>query len=253
MDVTKVRGILHDHKVFLSHGISSRRLCRKWLPGASPLYRVACSHPGNVTCKFVNARDVHPDVSYWIWQSSKFYGTLVTVVTHFPSALLLHYFKLYYFDILLYIQAINSRYTHLFKDMCYYYLTGLYTLNVHVESFVTVGNETYLGYLLQTAHMFPMKLTWFITPDFLCSHLCFFVKKCLPVKGQVHLAEHQGNAASPRCLPVHVSFLKIQKKKLSKGHSGIFCKMFHVIKVILIYSWGSAVANNTKSSHLRIL
>lgn len=111
---------------------------------------------------------------------SNFIQTLLTVVTHFPSALLLHYFKLYYFDILLYIQAINSRYTHLFKDMCYYYLSiylsCLYTFNVHVESFVTVGNETYLGYLLQTAHMFLMKLTWFMIPDFLCSHLCFFCK-----------------------------------------------------------------------------
>lgn len=187
---------------------------------------------------------------------SNFIQTLLTVVTHFPSALLLHYFKLYYFDILLYIQAINSRYTHLFKDMCYYYLSIYPACTLLMCMWSRLSQWVMrliwaICYRLHTCFSWSWLDLWFLI--FYAAISAFFVKDCLPVKGQVHLAEHQGNAASPRCLPVHVSFLKIQKKKLSKGHSGIFCKMFHVIKVILIYSWGSAVANNTKSSHLRIL
>lgn len=180
MGVTKVRGILHVHQGSLSLGISSRRLCRKWSPGASPPLSGGLQPPRSCNLAviifwFVNAHDVHPDVSYWIWQSSTFYGTLVTVVI----------FHLLFFCITLNSPTLTYFYTskpstldtHTYLRTCaiIIYLSGLYALNVHVESFVTAGNETYLGYLLQTAHMFLMKLTWFIIPDFLCSHHCFFL------------------------------------------------------------------------------
>lgn len=166
---------------------------------------------------FVNARDVHPDVSYWIWQSSKFYRTLVTVVTHFPSALLLHYLNsttLTYF----YTSKPSTLDTHTYLRTCaiIIYLSCLYALNVHMESFVTVGNET--------AHMFLMKMTWFIIPDFLCSHLCFFCKGMSSCKrtGSPHRAPRE--CCLTKVSPSACLISQNTKKNFQKAIQGSFVK-----------------------------